>query len=423
MNEGAYPRLDQCPTFDLIGQYPRQGDGSRRGDDRYQFLEIILSTRQQLIITYVGQSIKHNNHSVPSIVVSELLEVLRDSYQLAELTVFHPLHAFSANYFKGRADLFSFSQADCDTAIALSQPKIDSQRWWQGSLTVPENTVLELADMFRFFQHPQRYFMNRQLDVRLLGLASDPEEREAFALDKLESYASLNQGIELALRGESVSVEKLQAQGHWLSGVMGELEAYNQEKIIADFVERINVLQLGEKRDGLPIDITVGDYRLVGILGNCYEHGSLFYRYAALKGKDFVCAVLHHLIINRVRPQTTYLLSSDEHIVLLPEHCQDSYLPVLIDSYQQGQQRPDAFFTEPALAYSQQASKSSANADSQSFDKAIAQLAKAVNQPYELEYKCLFGAETELASILGEDFERQCRAVLLPLWQATHCQS
>jgi exodeoxyribonuclease V gamma subunit len=422
MHEGAYPRLGQCPTFDLTVQHPRLGDGSLRGDDRYQFLEILLSTRQQLIITYVGQSIKHNNRIAPAIVVSELLDTLRDSYQLADVTVFHPLHAFSASYFKGRADLFSFSQADCETAIALSQPKVDAKRWWQGVLTAPENTVLELADMFRFFQHPQRYFMRRQLDVRLLGLAADPEEREAFALEKLEAYASLNQGIELALRGESVSVEKLQAQGHWLSGVMGQLEAESHEKIIADFVERINTLQLGEKLDDLPVDIIVGDYRLVGILGNYYERGSLFYRYAALKGKDFVCAVLHHLIINRIQPQTTYLLSSDEHIVLLPEHCQDSYLSVLIDSYQQGQQRPDAFFTEPALAFSQQASKSSANTGSQAFDKAVAQLAKALNQPYELEFKRLFSAETELAAILGEDFEQQCRAVLLPLWQATHCQ-
>lgn len=420
MNESDFPRLDQQPTFDLTTQETRKGDSSKRNDDRYQFLEILLSVRQQLIISYVGQSIKHNNRIAPSIVVSELLDVLRDSYQLTDIITYHPLHAFSAQYFKGNSDLLSFSQADCDTARALAQPKIEPSVWWQGVLSEPEETIIEVFDVLRFFQHPQRYFMQRQLLVRLFGLSADAQEREAFSLDKLETYATLNQGIEDSLKGVPMSVKKLQAQGRWLSGVMGDLAAESQATVISDFVLRINTLNLGEKIHDVPLDITVGRYRLVGTLGHCYKNGSLFYRYTALKGKDFICAVLHHLMINQQQPHTTYLLSSDEHIVLLPEHCQDDYLLTLLDSYQQGQQRPNAFFSEAALAYIQQASKSGAAADGVALNKASAQLVKAINQPYELELKRLFGAATVLESILGEDFEWLCQSTLLPLWQATH---
>nr|WP_087146064.1 exodeoxyribonuclease V subunit gamma [Crenothrix polyspora] len=420
MNEGDFPRIDQRPTFDLIAQDIRQGDSSQHADDRQQFLDILLSARQHLIITYVGQSIKHNNRIAPSIVVSELLDVLRDSYQMTDIVVYHPLHAFSARYFKGEKDLYSFSEADCATALALSQPRIEPAVWWQGALTAAAENIIELGDLFRFFQHPQRFFLQRQLAVRFYGIESEPDESEDFALDTLDKYYSLNQGIEESLKGKIMSVDKLQAQGRWLSGVMGELEAEQQGDIIDDFVARITALQLGEKLDDVPIDIMVGDYRLVGTLGNCYENGSLFYRYAALKGKDLMSALLHHLMINQLHPQTTILLSADDDIVLLPEHCQDNYLGVLIDLYQQGLQRPDAFFVEAALAYVQQASKSSANANEQAFDKARAQLVKAINQPHELALKRLYGAVTEVDSLLGEAFEHACRAVLLPIWQATH---
>ena len=47
MNEGEFPKIDRNPSFDLIAQHFRKGDRSRRADDRYQFLEIILSARQQ----------------------------------------------------------------------------------------------------------------------------------------------------------------------------------------------------------------------------------------------------------------------------------------------------------------------------------------------------------------------------------------
>ncbi len=45
MNDTAYPRHDRAPGFDLIAQQPRPGDRSTRDDDRYLFLEALLSAR------------------------------------------------------------------------------------------------------------------------------------------------------------------------------------------------------------------------------------------------------------------------------------------------------------------------------------------------------------------------------------------
>jgi exodeoxyribonuclease V gamma subunit len=176
--------------------------------------------------------------------------------------------------------------------------------------------------------------------------------------------------------------------------------------------------------DDLPVDIKVGSYRLIGKLGNRYQNGSLFYRYADLKGKDFINAWLHHLIINRLEPQATCLLSTDEDLLFLPEHCQPEYLPELIEIYRLGQQQPDAFFVEPALTYVRQAHKlnTSTRATKSALDTAMEQLARAVEQPYEPELRRLYRNADDIARVLGESFERQCQALLQDVWAATHGQ-
>ena len=422
MNEGEFPKIDRNPTFDFLTHNFRKGDRSRRADDRYQFLEILLSARQKLIITYIGQSISHNEAIPPSVVISELLEVLQESYQLSDLITFEPLQPFSQRYFDSTSDLFSFSEADCETARALSLPKAAPALWWQGTINAEAEEIIDLNELFSFFRHPQRFFLRRQLDVRFNGIEAEAEEREPFVIDKMEAYSIYHEWIQESLNDRAASVKKLQAQGRWLSGVLGELEFYRQQEVINEFVERIKAKNPGEPLDDLLVDIKIDSYRLVGKLTNRYENGSLFYRYADLKGKDFICAWLHHLIINQVQEQTTFLLSTDEDLILLPDYCQPNLLSAFLDIYRAGNNAPDAFFVEAALAYVKQAYKlaNGNRASKSALDVAKEQLSGAVQQPYEPELKLLYHNMTDLTQVLGETFEQHCQTLLQPVWNATH---
>jgi exodeoxyribonuclease V gamma subunit len=467
MNDGEFPKIDRNPTFDLLAKDFRKGDRSHRSDDRYQFLEILLSARQQLIVTYVGQSISHNDPIPPSVVVSELLEVLPHG---ENLIIRHPLQPFSRRYFDGTENLFSFSEPDYETAKALSgrsdQALTSTSLWWQG--TIPDNNaeteVIELDELFSFFRHPQRHFMQRQMDLRFTGMRINAEEREPFSIDKLEGYGIYHEWIRDALDGKPVSVKKFQAQGRWLAGVPGELEFERQQRVINEFVARIKAKNLGAPLDDLPVDITVNGCRLIGKLGNRYECGSLFYRYADLKGRDFICALLHHLIVNQVQQQqlpvtgnrslnsspglgflpsgltflagentvtmpgaaaamhSTFLLSTDEDLSFLPEHCQPDQLAALIEIYRLGCKQPDAFFVDTALAYIKQAHKlaGSSRASKSPLDAAIEHLSRAAQQPYEPELRRLYGNVADIGLVLGESFEQQCQSLLQPIWIATH---
>ncbi|HSH49542.1 MAG TPA: exodeoxyribonuclease V subunit gamma, partial [Halomonas sp.] len=56
MNDEDYPRTQRPLDIDLMGQDYRPGDRSRRDDDRYLFLEALLSARERLLISWVGRS-------------------------------------------------------------------------------------------------------------------------------------------------------------------------------------------------------------------------------------------------------------------------------------------------------------------------------------------------------------------------------
>src|SRR5690606_16701324 len=46
MNDGIYPRALAPLGFDLMSKQPKRGDRSRRDDDRYLFLEALISAQQ-----------------------------------------------------------------------------------------------------------------------------------------------------------------------------------------------------------------------------------------------------------------------------------------------------------------------------------------------------------------------------------------
>jgi len=110
MNQMEFPRQVIRPAFDLMQKDPKSLDPSPSDEDRYLFLETIMSAREKLIISYVGRSQIDDSPLNPSVVVSELIDFVSDSIQMAqrqdvlsEIVVEHPLQPFSYRYL-GQAD-------------------------------------------------------------------------------------------------------------------------------------------------------------------------------------------------------------------------------------------------------------------------------------------------------------------------------
>ncbi len=73
MNENVFPRRSSVMSWDLIASRPRKGDRSIEIEDRYVFLETIMSAREKLYISYLGQNEHNERVAHASICVEELV--------------------------------------------------------------------------------------------------------------------------------------------------------------------------------------------------------------------------------------------------------------------------------------------------------------------------------------------------------------
>ena len=181
MNDGDYPRSRIPMDFDLMAQDYRPGDRSRREDDRYLFLEALLSAREHLHVSWVGRSIHDNEERPPSVLVAQLRDHLAAGWRLAgdeasrkrsrprllhALTVEHRLQPFHPAYFaRRRRRACSAMRASggpaCAGAPARAAPMPAAAA--AGASTAPL-TLRLLAD---FLKDPARSFLRQRLGMPL----------------------------------------------------------------------------------------------------------------------------------------------------------------------------------------------------------------------------------------------------------------
>ncbi len=190
MNDGDYPRNQQAQSFDLMsqrGQY-RPGDRSRRQDDQYLFLEAILSAREQLYISWVGRSIRDNSERPPSVLISQLREVLAQSWRFAEhndlleaLTLEHPLQPFSADYVASGRDprLFTYAQ---EWFAAPKNHHLPAQ------VVTSETGILSLSlgSLAQFLRSPVKAYCQQTLKFGFDQEQLTSEDNEPFAFEALQ---------------------------------------------------------------------------------------------------------------------------------------------------------------------------------------------------------------------------------------------
>ena len=420
LSDGVFPKTDRYDTFDLMGAGFRAGDRSPRADDRYQFLEALLAARSHLYLSYIGQSIKTNEMIPPSVVVTEFLEVLEKGYGVRDLVVRHPLHPFSSRYF-GRdtgSKLFSYNNYYCRTATAMQQGGQPAAAWWQGQLDDQKDTV-SFAELRRFFDNPQKYFVKYCLGIELNIREDLPDEREMFAVTGLDKYAVEEEMLRLALAGKKGDLcQKMQTSGRWPLGVSGQLLFTEKQQEIDKFIAQIQAQQMGEKLEELPIDLALDGYRLIGTLNNLYERGIVLVRYGKLRGRDLLSGWLHHLVLERLKPALETRIVAEDTIVCFRSITSSQEQPsllYLLDCFAGGCRAPSPLYVEPALAFARQ--KVSTRAIVPPIMKARQSYIDCLEKGYAPEWQLLAG-DQGVADIIGAEFAQVCGEIMVPIWSA-----
>ncbi len=253
MNDGEYPRSTPPMDFDLMaapGLY-RPGDRSRREDDRYLFLEALLSARENLYISYIARDVSDNSERMPSVLVSQLRDYLAGGWQietapsnkkgtdnspdlLDHLTCLHPLQPFSKAYFlpHGSRELFTHAR-EWRKMLDPQETKSDQDKLGPA----PIDTGPGLIQLIRCLKNPVKCFFNQRLNVYFDDAETITRNQEPFALDGLSPFNQgkmlLNAGLATPDSGSPEAVQqavhraaqRLQHAGELPPGGFGTLSA------------------------------------------------------------------------------------------------------------------------------------------------------------------------------------------------------
>jgi len=367
MNDGIFPRNPRLPAFSLMAGTRRRGDRSIRDEDRYLFLEAIMSAGDRFYVSYSGQNDRDNSGMPPSVVVSELIDYVRRGFVLEgtrdtppDIVTRHRLQAFSEEYFTGSADtrLFSYSTENRD-ALESRRSSGRSRRVFMQAPLAGEPQLcqeLELQQLIRFLHNPARMFLGLRMNLRPYDPADELEEQEPFALDGLGGY-SLRQELTARLLNNE-SCDSLYASAR-ARGLLPPMQAGRIafEAALAEcsaFAGHVSA-HLGENLEPLPIALQLQGTLLGGVLKDIHQGRHLRWRCAAMKGRDRLALWCEHLILNTIRPagypRESLLICKDMTLALPPLDSAPELLADLVDLYREGLCRPLHFFPQASWLY------------------------------------------------------------------------
>ncbi len=362
MNDTAFPRNPAAAGFDLMAARPQRGDRSKRDEDRYIFLETIVSAREMLYISYVGQSLRDNSSMPPSVLVSELEEYIRQAFTSGGddaphgLVTRHRLQSFSPRYFEGSRTLFSYSGENCAAAEALVLERREPAPFLTSPLPAADPpAAVALPDFIRFFENPSRALLRTRLGIRLDPSDAPPEEREPMELDALERYL-ISQEMMGRLLGEK-DCEHLyrihRASGRLPHGTPGEVAFRRILPGVEGFVRDIRSRIGGAAASQAGLDIELSKFRITGTLDTVYPECLLLYRYATTRARDRLGAWINHLALcaSGAVPGRTILLCKDAEWVMEPVENARGLLEALAGIFLRGSNELLRFFPEASLAF------------------------------------------------------------------------
>lgn len=382
MDEKSFPRKDFTPGFDLIKKYPKPFDKSQRDEDRYLFLETLLSARLKFVITYTGMSIQDNSKIPCAGVVNELGDVMDQSFIFPQgyaCHKFHLLHPFNEAYFNQTGLFFSFSKDNCNIAKALlpiSLKKVSSkkQTFVQGTaakdLKEPRSGI-PLDELVRFFKNPVQEYMKEGLTIKLPDVEDQTPDREVFSLSGLDQYTLGSFIVEKnadAFR-ENQCYPIVKAMGRLPFGEKGRFEYEKMKRSATPVIEAARDIASKKQLPPVALEINIDGLIVSANFTDIREDGVYFLSFGKLNSARLLSGWIRHLFLNICvpfdYPKETILIGRDpkgqKSVVTFSFPALESsalkYFKDLIQIYDKGRDRPFYFFCETSWLFVQALSK------------------------------------------------------------------
>ncbi|MCL1911414.1 MAG: exodeoxyribonuclease V subunit gamma, partial [Leptospirales bacterium] len=362
MNDGAFPRNQAHDAFDLIAIKPRPGDRDTRKNDRYLFLETILSTRKKLYISYIGRNIKNNSRIPPSPAVIELQDYIRNSYNFHEgysfenLVTEHPLQGFNPNYFRGKG-LSSFREDNFEAAISAGSNLPNKKNSRLSQATVIKQKITS-ADITAFLKNTSEYFLHSCLGIDVSmdsGILEDIEPFELFGLNRYNIKERL-----LKEKNTQSLFDIYKSSGSLPGGAKGKYEFDSLNERTQKLLEYVNIYTKNEEKKIVEFNIQNSNFT---ITTQCPLYGDnlILFRPAGIRAVDRIDLWIRHLVMNfhNFHINSIYIGEKDDGYAALtleagsegnkydPKECLEKIVSIFSD----GHSAPVPFFPETSWEY------------------------------------------------------------------------
>jgi len=362
-NDASFPRPQTTLDIDLMAHKPRRGDRSRRWEDRYLFLEALLSAREVLYLSFVGRSVRDNAEVPPAVLVSELLDYIRQGFcahdgndPLAQIRTEHPLQSFSPRYFGDDPRLFSHAAHLCEAIRARASQR--PRPLWTEPLAEPEPLwrAVELSRLLDFFRHPARFLLRERLAALLPEQAVLPAPREPFLLEQWVDARIRQRLLEAREHGQQAMevLPLVRAAGLLPHGTLGELLYWREAGMLQPLLKALDSAP-GKLAEPPPVILELQGFRLHGWLDGVTVEGRLAHGVHPLNPRQRLALWIQHLVLNclglsGVAPVSRWL-GLGEPLRLRPVLDADQRLAELLELYWQGLRAPLPAFPRSGWAW------------------------------------------------------------------------
>ncbi|TMP73743.1 exodeoxyribonuclease V subunit gamma [Pseudoalteromonas sp. S1608] len=362
LNDADYPRTVQPIGFDLVPYSKKQkGDRSRKLDDRYLFLEALLSARDNLYMSYIGRSCFDNQPRMPSTLVSELLEYIGRSFKLSEpgdkplpdcLISQQHLQPFNSHYYLPASAEQAGLNNHSYNPIWLPSEAIEPKAITALDVTPPE--LLDLDMFIRSVCHAQESFYQQSLGLRLPQFNDIAKDEEPFSLDALRRYFYLDEILEANINDTPLSTEQILQRGELPQAHVGSLIYESMQHRVDALAGQVKQQIKAGKSEPIEVLLSLENTTIEGWLNHVYMQKQVFYRSASIKAKDLIKGFIYHLAAQSMQQEVeTLLLGLDKQISFAPMSKADADL-LLADwfaLYKELRNKPVAFFPVSGYEY------------------------------------------------------------------------
>lgn len=210
LNEDSFPGKESLLSYDLRGLCEQKIDLSRRQNDKFAFLEVLLSAEKKVGLFYTCKNNITGEPLQPSVVINELYEAVRCNFDLKQdpqkvFCRFHPLHSFDFKYYTPGSGYSSFDERGYKSARVyaesvkkeLSGLSLSGREREPGSDGIIDVSVRELAS---FMKNPVKSYFNQSEGIYLDETTPVEEDiYENMDLDFIHKWVFVRDAVNRAL--------------------------------------------------------------------------------------------------------------------------------------------------------------------------------------------------------------------------------